>query len=341
MSAGKASGQLWSERRRPFRRILKQSLLLAVLTSLNQHTKMELDKFDRQLRLMLLLVQNRRLSVDEISERLGLNRRSIYRYLESFRKLGFIVRKEGSRYSIDHESPFFQNISDRIHFSTDEAITINQVLNSVLDNSPQVRHLRQKLSSLYDVGVLSTYGVDDHLAHNISTLHQAIETECMVVLKNYISPHSGDVRDRIVEPYLFCAENTEVRCYEVSTGINKTFKIARAESVEILDLLWSHKDKHAPFHRDLFHFTGEQLFPVKLKLGALATSLLLEEHPGAETSLTLLDDGRHLFSTEVCSYKGIGRFVIGLFDDIEITDSPDFEAYIRNRIKDLTQKFNL
>lgn len=104
---------------------------------------MELDKFDRQLRLMLLLVQNRRLSVDEISERLGLNRRSIYRYLESFRKLGFIVRKEGSRYSIDHESPFFQSISDRIHFSTDEAITINQVLNSVLDNSPQVRHLRQ------------------------------------------------------------------------------------------------------------------------------------------------------------------------------------------------------
>lgn len=109
---------------------------------------MELDKFDRQLRLMLLLVQNRRLSVDEISERLGLNRRSIYRYLESFRKLGFIVRKEGSRYSIDHESPFFQSISDRIHFSTDEAITINQVLNSVLDNSPQVRHLRQNFLAL-------------------------------------------------------------------------------------------------------------------------------------------------------------------------------------------------
>lgn len=55
-------------------------------------------------------------------------------------------------------------ITDRIHFSDDEAIAINQVLNAVVDNSPQVRHLREKLSSLYDFNVMAKHGVDDQVA---------------------------------------------------------------------------------------------------------------------------------------------------------------------------------
>jgi len=33
------------------------------------------------------------------------------------------------------------------------------------------------------------------------------------------------------------------------------------------------------------------------------------------------------------SYEGVGRFVIGLLHDIEIIDSPDFEDFVRKRIK--------
>ncbi len=302
---------------------------------------MELEKFDRQLRLMVLLTQNRQLSVDDVSKELKMSKRSIYRYIEAFRQMGFIVRKEGTRYSIDHESPFFQTITERIHFSTDEAQTINQVLNSVLDNSPQVRHLREKLANLYDYKILAKHGVDNHLAKNLSTLFQAIQTERVVILREYNSPNSNKVSDRIVEPYLFLAENSEVRCYEIATGMNKTFKISRAKSVEMIDLLWAHKEAHRPFFRDAFHFSGETRFPVKLKLGPLATSLLLEEFPNAESHLSLCDDGRHMLSTEVCSFKGIGRFVLGLFDDIEVIDSTDFMQYLEARIKDLTEKIRL
>ena len=103
---------------------------------------MELDKFDRQLRLLLMLTQNRNLTVDDVSRQLSMSRRSIYRYIDSFKQMGFIVVKEGPRYHIDPESPFFKQITSLIHFTEDEAMTINQVLNSVYDNSPQVRHLR-------------------------------------------------------------------------------------------------------------------------------------------------------------------------------------------------------
>lgn len=299
---------------------------------------MELDKFDRQLRLMVLLTQNRRLSVDDISKELTMSRRSIYRYIESFRQMGFIVIKEGKRYRIDHMSPFFQSITDRIHFSDEEAMTINQILLSVHTKSPQVRHLREKLSSLYDYRVLAKHGVDDLIARNLSMLFKAIQGERVAVLRNYISPNSGKISDRVVEPYLFLSENSEVRCYEVATGMNKTFKLSRASSVDLLDILWSHKAEHAPFHTDLFRFSGERRFTVRLLLGHLATSLLLEEFPEAEEELTLYDDGRHLLETKVCSFKGVGRFVMGLFDDIEVVDSPEFQAWLNERLRDLTKK---
>jgi hypothetical protein len=35
----------------------------------------------------------------------------------------------------------------------------------------------------------------------------------------------------------------------------------------------------------------------------------------------------------VCNYVGVGRFVMGLLDDVEIVASPDFEAYIDNIIE--------
>lgn len=67
---------------------------------------MELEKFDRQLRLMVLLTQNRLLTIDDISRELGMSKRSIYRYVEAFRQMGFVVIKEGTRYRLDHTSPF-------------------------------------------------------------------------------------------------------------------------------------------------------------------------------------------------------------------------------------------
>lgn len=124
-----------------------------------------------------------------------------------------------------------------------------------------------------------------------------------------------------------------MRCYELTTKTNKTFKITRIESIEQLDLLWSHESEHAPFYCDLFGFTGEEKHPVSLLLDQLATSILLEEYADAQRDLTLEKDGRHRLNTEVCSYIGIGRFVLGLFEHIKIVDSPEFANFMRQRIE--------
>lgn len=297
---------------------------------------MDKERFDRQLRLLVLLTQDT--DIDSLSRELQMSRRSIYRYIETFRELGFVVEKRGNRYRVSPSSPFFRRITERIHFTEDEALTINQVLNAVYDRSPQVRHLRQKLSSLYDFDVLARHGVDEHIARNLASLYDAVKLERVAVLRGYVSPSSGKVSDRMVEPYMFLSENSEVRCYELATGMNKTFKISRAERVDLLDMLWSHKEAHKPFYTDMFGFSGEQLFPVRLVLGALSARLLLEEVPSVASQLALLDDGRYRLHARVCSYKGVGRFVLGLCDDVEVESPRDFKDYLRARIRFLTQK---
>lgn len=300
---------------------------------------MELGKFNRQLQLLALLARSRGLSVTQVAERTGLTRRTIYRYIEAFREAGFIVEERGARYSLSPASHFFRDVTELIHFTDDEALALNGILNSVYDNSPQVRHLREKLSRLYDERVLAEHGIDRHIARNLSQLFRAVSEERICVLKGYSSPHSGKTSDRIVEPYLFLSQNSEVRCYEHASGQNKTFKIGRAADVELLDLNWTYKDRHRPIFTDLFHFSGERRMRVRLLLGRLATSLLLEEHPSSEKQLTPQPDGRHLLDTEVCSYVGIGRFVLGLSDDVEIVEPSDFRDYVRERVAEMAIKW--
>lgn len=300
---------------------------------------MELEKFGRQLQLLLLLTQNVTLTVDELGKELNMSRRTIYRYIDTFKTLGFVVSKTGTKYRIEHTSPFLKKLVTGIQFSEDEALTVSQVINSVYDSSPQIRALREKLAMLYTPELLAKHGVSKRVATNLSTLFSCMREERVALIVDYDSPSSGKVSNRIVEPYLFMSDNTEVRCYEITTGKNKTFKIGRMGAVRPMDLLWAHKDAHGPFFMDLFHFSGEKRTPVKLLLGHLATSVLLEEYPAAENFLTLETDGRHLLSIDVCSMKGIGRFVMGLADDVEVVDSPELSSYLRATAEKAASKF--
>ena len=70
------------------------------------------DKLEKEMNLMLLLTENHRYDVDAICDRIGISRRMLYYYLESFRDWGFKVEKSGKVYSLDRESPFFKHLRD-------------------------------------------------------------------------------------------------------------------------------------------------------------------------------------------------------------------------------------
>ena len=101
---------------------------------------------------------------------------------------------------------------------------------------------------------------------------------------------------------------------------------------------WQYEDKHSRGYIDIFRISSFSQYPIKLRLGLLSSSLLTEEYPLAEKYLTQINDNEWILDTSVCGYEGVGRFVLGLYNDIEIIESEKFREYIRKNIEKYKQK---
>ena len=272
-------------------------------------------------------------TVNDLAERLDTTYRSIYRYIESFKDAGFVVQKlDGGVYKLSKESPHFKDISQLVHFTDEEAHIVNQLIEALDDTNMLKQNLRKKLCSVYNCTSMASSVVHGANASNVNSLVEAIERRSQVVLRGYASSHTGNCCDRVVEPFGFTTNYVQVWCYEPESGMNKLFKTSRIASVEVLDREWKYADRHNEGYIDIFRMTGYEQYDVKLRLGMLAHNLLIEEYPLAERDITALDENSWLLDTKVCNYRGVGRFVMGLMDDIEIVDSPEFVDYIKQQV---------
>ena len=300
---------------------------------------MEQPKVERLLKLMKLMTGNVNYTVEDLAERLDTSYRSIYRYIDTFKNAGFVVHKlEGGVYKLGKESRYFKDISQLVHFTDEEAHIVNQLIEGLDDSNTLKQNLRRKLTTVYNCTSLASSIVKGRNAQNVNRLQEAIECRRQVVLVDYASSHAGVARNRVVEPFGFTTNYVQVWCYEPESAMNKLFKVARIGSVDILEEEWQHAIKHEQGYIDVFRITGFEQHRVCLKLGMLARNLLIEEYPLAERDVKPTSDGVWLLDTNVCSYKGVGRFVMGLLDDIEIVDSPEFSAYIDNLIQQYTAR---
>lgn len=295
---------------------------------------MDQPKIERLLRLMKMLTANVEYSVDDIAERLDMSRRTIYRYIDTFRDAGFVIKKRGNCIRLDKESPHFKDISQLVHFTEEEAVILRRAIESIDDTNLLKQNLKRKLYSVYDSGTLADTIVKGQNSSNVHSLIEAIENHKQVILYNYQSSHS--VRDRIVEPFAFTTNYVNVWCYDIEDNCCKIFKTARIGSVELSDIEWQHREQHKENFIDIFRMiasSDSELIAVKLKLGRLSYNLLMEEYPLAERYISTLDKDHWLLNTQVANLQGVGRFVIGLMDDIEIIESPELKDYISTYIK--------
>lgn len=296
------------------------------------------DKLEKEMNLMLLLTENHRYDVDAICDRIGISRRMLYYYLESFRDWGFKVEKNGRVYSLDRDSPFFKHLFETINFTEEEALTMLSVLNKVEGNNAIIERLRRKLDRFYDLNILSNPQIREQAAHNVSVLYDAIKRHRLVKIVGYSSPHSKSVSDRVVEPFVMMNNNNDVRCYELSSKINKTFKVSRMSDVLMLDLEWGNESKHKMIFTDLFMFSGEEKLSVKLRLDLLAYNLMMEEYPKSSDFIEQETEKTWIFTANVASYLGISRFVLGLYGHIDVLESMEFKSFLSEEIEKMHSK---
>lgn len=293
---------------------------------------MDQPKIERMLRLMKILTANTLYTVDEIAERLSMSRRTIYRYIDTFREAGFVIKKSGNHIRLDKESPHFKDISQLVHFTEEEAVILKRAIENIDDTNLLKQNLKRKLYSVYDNKILADTIVRGSNSNNVHALIEAIEEHRQVELVGYRSAHGGAVRDRHVEPFAFTTNYVQVWCYDIESGSCKLFKLSRIESVRVLDAEWQHAAEHKKAQIDIFRMNGKEPKSVKLELGILAHNLILEEFPLSENYLTQIGKDRWLLQTEVRNYAGVARFVIGLMDDIKIIDTPELEQYLANYV---------
>ena len=123
---------------------------------------------------------------------------------------------------------------------------------------------------------------------------------------------------------------------------NKQFAIDRIEKVEITNTQWKFENSHLDMMVDIFHMTNSSVseaFHVVIVLSVYAYNLLIEEYPKSRPFLKNKDESHWVLDTQVSNEKGVGRFCLGLLDDIEIIEGDRLKTYIAESLKRNVERF--
>lgn len=295
-------------------------------------------KLLRLFRILNLLASRKRgYSVQELADMVGVSYRTVYRDLVIFESAGFsVIQHEASkRYYLAKSD----DLSNQLHFNKEEAGALEAAL-VALPDGPIKQILRDKVQALSgsarQLSLLHRQGV----ANNFKLLAQAINEQKQVILLDYRSASSHQISNRLVEPFAFSDQSSTVQCYEPSSKSNKFFKLERIGQVRIEQIPWQFAHLHEAKKQDVFGMTMKKPVNVDLMLGLLSSNLLKEEWPAAAALLTQQADGRYRFQTELAGYEAVGRFVLGLIDDIELLGPPAFKKYLQQKCRPLLQEID-
>ncbi len=289
-------------------------------------------KIERLLKLMVLLSSGLKYTIKSIASKLGTSQRTAYRYIESLKSAGFIVNNEDGYWYIANNDTG-KMLYNLLYFSEEEAYILSRAIHSIDENNMIKSNLVKKLYSIYDFDRVLEPIINKEHSANIHYLMDAIKQQKQVILVSYRSASSETVGDRKVEPYDFTANYQSVWCYDTEDHECKLFKISRIKNVIISKNYWEFDSKHETKHVDMFRMSSNTKIPVKVKLSLRAYNLMIEEYPLSEKFIIKKSDTEYLLDADVCSLEGIGRFALGLIDEIEIILPVELKDFIRRKVK--------
>ena len=290
---------------------------------------MDQPKIERMLRLMKMMSGNTNYTIEELASKLGMSYRSVYRYIDTFKASGFVIEKlQKNVYKVGKMPRSHVDMSKLIYFSEEEAYLVNSMIDGLHPTNQLKIDLKKKLSAIYSCTSIANYVHSEDTVSNIQELEKAVREKKKVILKAYESANSKGVSDRFVEPFEFTTNCIDIWGYDLEKKECRVFKISRINSVVVLEDYWTNEDKHQKSKTDCFRMSSLEQTPVKLELSIRAKNLLLEEYPLAQADLKEID-GKWILDTMVSNMAGVGRFVIGLADEVKIIDSPALVEYIK------------
>ncbi len=270
-------------------------------------------------------------SVRSIEIFLDTSGRTVYRYLDLLKDLGFNVEK-------DSNNKLFIAVSsdlDLIPFTPQEADYLKKLILTTGKKNQLAQSVLQKVQQSSEIQFVADSLFKAHLSKIVEQISVAIIERKQLLIKGYSSANSQSVSDRLVEPVCFTDNYDAVSAFEIKTRLNKYFNIERINSLEVLETPMKHEAQHE-FHKpDIFSFQSKSMNKeIELQMSMRAYLLLKEEYPMSAAFIKPIPDtGKYYFKANVQSFKAPGRFVLGFLEEIQVIGSKEFVRYIQRVVQ--------
>lgn len=282
----------------------------------------EQAKMERVLRLIRLLKERKR-TVPQLALAIHTSTRTLYRYLKLLEDIGYLLDNDDqNRYWI------FEAENTKTTFTIEETKLLRPFLAGLKATSPLYASIERKIYLTSELVPLADELLDRHRARIVTLLNEAIKAKRQVRLLRYHSSNSNSTTDRLVEPLSFTDDFSTLNAYEPQSQKTKTFKVSRMEDLEVLEEL--HENESYSPEVDIFGWTGPEPIIVELHLTPTAYQLLMEEYPAARpfTGRTQSPPYAFRLGVEVRSFVGIGRFILGLHQNIAVVQPQGLKDYL-------------
>lgn len=287
----------------------------------NQH------KILRVLQLISLLKKEPAKSIRFLSVILESTDRTVYRYLDLVKELGFELQKDQNNKFLIIGNDDFETVS----FSNEEASLLRDLVLSTGKESKLKDSLLKKIYLQSELAIQGNQILRANIGKMVAKINTAIKEHKRVLLKSYHSINTQKISDRVIEPILFTDNYNSICGFEVETKINKFYNIERITEVILLNEQQEFQKLHQLDKMDVFGFSklNGKRFRVELTLTLKAYILLKEEYPKIEKHIKK-DKSSEVYNLkiEVNNPKPITRFILGLKEDIAVTGSKSFLKHL-------------
>ena len=273
------------------------------------------NKLLRLLQLISVLQASPAKTMKTIAKLIGSTERTVYRYLDLLKAVGFKVEKDSNnKIYIDNGSLDIKQM-----FTSEEIKLIQESISIVAKSSPLKDSIIQKLSLNNEAALAGNNLLKVHLSNLVEKVTKGIQERKVIVLKKYYSANSQQISDRVVEPIKFTDNYTSLVAFEISSGRIKYFNLERITDVLVKNLKMTNESKHEDVKPDVFGF-GEKAksYDLVMKMSLRAWLFLKDEYP-MTVPYTKKDkkSGDYILKTTVYSLVPAKRFAKGLPGEIE------------------------
>jgi predicted DNA-binding transcriptional regulator YafY len=268
-------------------------------------------RFLNLLRLISLLSSGRKYSVQKLAQFIEIHPRSIYRAFDTLEEAGFLLEKD-----FDDQYFLHENLESRLRpqFSKEELDYIRQWAGALKEH-PTMNSILLKLFQESELPAVKEVMMKARLQQLAEKCKHALEKQRQVLIKNYHSAESSEIKDRLLEIIEIKPDYRSLLGYEIESGKSKVFKLERMADVITL----KNKSQHYAHYQkplvDLFGMSGTIERWVEIHFSMRAYHLMREEFPIAIDYLHHENES-YYFHGPIRANEGIGRFVLGLAGEI-------------------------